>query len=486
MRRGRINGTPLQGGAIDGERTLTRIRQKQAPDRRGSHNLIAGRLIAVLAAGLMGTATSALAQTAPGAKPATTPQKQEAQKAAPPKAKSAQGQTTPPKGQVVKVKSNEAGGTTFANALVKEYNTYIRAERERYTWDFWRRHFDRKVKAAAAGKPTEPDTAKFWQIKGANSVALREGRARLMRAYGAGGREKVPALAAKAQVNFDCWAYRSSARYSQEAVDECQWAFFDAVNQLEDAVLPIKAAAVFNKTLAREYFAYADFEAKDQKDFIDSRHFAAKGLTAANGKTVKVTEPEVLGRWNLLSTKEVPTFVAWRERLMKALEVHRTSPKARIAALAQVRFDCWVERTSERNDTAHIQKCRTEFLDYMRQLAVVQQQKPRARSFVVYFRFDRSSLRRDQRKVVEDAAKYALANNAKLVQVVGHTDTAGSAAYNLRLSFRRADRVAKQLQKLGVRADRIRTLHVGETQPAVKTKDGVRNRLNRRAVIVIR
>ncbi len=252
-------------------------------------------------------------------------------------------------------------------------------------------------------------------------------------------------------------------------------------------MLPIKAASIFNKTLAREYFAYADFEAKDQKDFIDSRHFAAKGLTAANGKSVTVTEPEVLARWNLLSSKEVPTFVSWRERLIDALVVHRTSSKARIAALAQVRFDCWVERTSERNDSAHIQKCRTEFLGYMRQLAVVQVSKPPpARSFTVYFRFDRSGLRRSQRKVIQDAAKYALAKNARLIQVVGHTDRAGKSGYNLRLSFRRADRVVKMLRKLGVRSDRIRTLHLGETQPAVKTKDGVRNRLNRRAVIVIR
>ena len=70
--------------------------------------------------------------------------------------------------------------------------------------------------------------------------------------------------------------------------------------------------------------------------------------------------------------------------------------------------------------------------------------------------------------------------------MVGHTDRAGKEGYNLRLSFKRAERVAKMLRRLGIRADRIRTLHVGESQPAVKTKDGVRNRLNRRAVIVIR
>lgn len=445
---------------------MTRIRRTRSHFWRAT-----GTVGAVAAAAWLAQIPVAGAQTGPEQK--TAAQKQQAQ---------AKNQ----KGQVVKVKSTESGGVTFANALVKEYNTYIRAERERYTWDFWRRHFERKSRAAAAGKKVEPDNPGFWRISGASGVALREGRGRLMRTYGAGAREKVPAVAAKAQVSYDCWISRASARYSQEAIDECRYAFFDRVDELEDAVLPIKAASVFNKTLAREYLAYADFEANDQKDFIDSRHFAAKGLTAANGKSVKVTEPEVLARWNLLSTKEVPTFVEWREKLVDALAVHRTSPKARIAALAQVRFDCWVERTSERNDSAHIQKCRTEFLGYMRQLAVVEEKKPEARSFTVYFRFDRSSLRRSQRKIVQEAAKYALGRNAKLIQVVGHADRSGKDGYNLRLSFRRAERVAKMLRKLGIRADRIRTLHVGESQPAVKTKDGVRNRQNRRAVIVIR
>lgn len=387
---------------------------------------------------------------------------------------------------VVKTKSTEADAVTFASALAKEYDIYIRAERERYTWDFDRGHFRRKRRAASRGVIVQPDDPAEWGVSGATGVALREGRTRLMRALEGAARDRVPALAARAQVTYDCWVYRAASRYSHEAVDECRWSYFDAVSALEDAVMPIRAGAVFNRTLAREYLAYADFEAKDQKDYIDSRHFAAKGLRAANAKEVTATEPEVLGRWNLLSTQDVPTFVQWRERLVKALATHRTSPKARIAALAQVRFDCWVERTSERNDKAHTQKCRTEFLDFMRQLAVVEEEKPKARSFVVLFRFNRSRIDRSQRPVVRDAAKYALSTNARLVQVVGHTDRAGSQRYNLRLSFRRAERVARMLRRLGVRADRIRTLHVGESQPAVPTKDGVRNRQNRRAVIVIR
>lgn len=387
-------------------------------------------------------------------------------------------------GTVVRTTNDEAGVTTFSKALVEEYKLLIREEIEKYDGHFPRRRYQQKIKALEEGKAALPDEAKRYDLKGPIRVALDEGRTRLMRALEAGARTKVPALAAKAQAKYDCWVTRAGARYTSEATIECQLLFVQALGSVEDAVMPVRTATVFNKTLAREYLAYADFESKDQRDYIDSRHFARKGLQAAKAEKVDEVRPEVLARWNLLADTEVPTFVNWRGRLIDALERHRTSPKARIAALAQVRFDCWVERTSERNDQAHVQKCRTEFLDYMRQLegAVATS----AQTFIVYFNFDRSNIRASERSKIEAAAKAAIEKNAQTVSVVGHTDRAGSEAYNMRLSFRRAEVVARALRRLGVRGDRIRTLYLGESQPRVPTADGVRNQENRRTEIVIR
>lgn len=391
----------------------------------------------------------------------------------------------PEKDPVVSATNNsEPASVTFGKSLAASYKTLIYEEVEKYQYEFDKSYFERKLKAAEEGKNVLPEDPARYGIKGAGEVALKEARARLVSALDGGGRAKVPALAAKAQTKFDSWVWRAGARLPSESLKEAEFEFLEAVRWLEDAVAPLKASDEFNRTLAREYFAYADFEAKDQKDYIDSRHFGRKAKDASQAAKVDEVLPEVLARWNLLAEDDVPTFVEWRARLIRALERHRTSSKARIAALAQVRFDCWVERTSERNDQAYIQKCRTEFLDYMRQLEGAAPTD--TKSFIVYFDFDKSNIRPSELEKIRQAAQVAQQTNAQSISVVGHTDRAGSARYNVRLSFRRAEIVAQQLRRLGVRADRIRTLYLGETQPRVPTPDGVRNQENRRTEIVIR
>jgi outer membrane protein OmpA-like peptidoglycan-associated protein len=87
--------------------------------------------------------------------------------------------------------------------------------------------------------------------------------------------------------------------------------------------------------------------------------------------------------------------------------------------------------------------------------------------------------------VVQEAANYASGGNATRVVVVGHADTSGSAAYNVRLSERRAKAVADALVGLGLGADKLQVDWKGETMPAVATGDGVKEPLNRRSTIDI-
>ena len=110
---------------------------------------------------------------------------------------------------------------------------------------------------------------------------------------------------------------------------------------------------------------------------------------------------------------------------------------------------------------------------------------PQARQFVVYFDWDRSTLTAEAQQVVSQAAAYARSGNPTRVLVVGHTDTSGSAAYNLGLSNRRARTVADALVAAGVNGGVISLDGRGETQLARATADGVREPLNRRATVDI-
>lgn len=71
-------------------------------------------------------------------------------------------------------------------------------------------------------------------------------------------------------------------------------------------------------------------------------------------------------------------------------------------------------------------------------------------------------------------------------RVEAHADTAGPAEQNERLTAARADAVARELVRLGVRWEDIEQQSFGETRLARPTADGVSEPLNRRAFIDVR
>jgi OmpA-OmpF porin, OOP family len=70
-------------------------------------------------------------------------------------------------------------------------------------------------------------------------------------------------------------------------------------------------------------------------------------------------------------------------------------------------------------------------------------------------------------------------------RIEGHTDTVGSAAYNLALSEQRARAVAKYVEeKFGVAGTRLEAIGMGEKAPAVTTPDNTPEPRNRRVQII--
>ncbi len=67
--------------------------------------------------------------------------------------------------------------------------------------------------------------------------------------------------------------------------------------------------------------------------------------------------------------------------------------------------------------------------------------------------------------------------------VVGHTDRTGTAAYNMKLSARRAETVGQALVDRGIPGRSHRLEAKGEEDPLVPTEDGVPEPQNRRVVI---
>ncbi|PYQ62542.1 MAG: hypothetical protein DMF58_01400 [Acidobacteria bacterium] len=104
----------------------------------------------------------------------------------------------------------------------------------------------------------------------------------------------------------------------------------------------------------------------------------------------------------------------------------------------------------------------------------------------VLFDFNSSALRSSSRASLQQMADVFQKYPDTTLSVQGHTDSIGSAAYNQRLSERRADSVAGYLQDLGVRSSRIQTIGYGKSQPRATNSTAAGRQLNRRVEIHVR
>ena len=109
-----------------------------------------------------------------------------------------------------------------------------------------------------------------------------------------------------------------------------------------------------------------------------------------------------------------------------------------------------------------------------------------ARTYLVFFDFDRADLTDRARQIIADAARASTAVQTTRIEIAGHADRAGTPQYNQRLSERRAAAVASELERQGVPRSAMVVQAFGESRPLVQTADGVREPQNRRVEIVLR
>ncbi len=104
----------------------------------------------------------------------------------------------------------------------------------------------------------------------------------------------------------------------------------------------------------------------------------------------------------------------------------------------------------------------------------------------VLFDFNSAALRPASRESLREMANVFQSYPNTTLYVEGHTDSIGSAAYNKRLSLRRADSVANYLEELGVKGSRLDTFGYGKSQPRATNSTAQGRQLNRRVEIHVR
>lgn len=267
----------------------------------------------------------------------------------------------------------------------------------------------------------------------------------------------------------------------------------------------------FTQRLTQEYKAYVK-QKQRALDYSDARHFARKGLLAASGKVVM---PEPLSNWHL-DDKSAAVVRASRNDLMGVLNGGARVQAPVEAAIAQARFDCWIEQQEQNWQSDKPGPCKAQFEQAMRDIkARFQTAMPKSEKaglpvpakqavkneapvvdpnairagldegmFLVFFDFDRSTLNDSGNQVINAIAEQALKrNDLKSITIVGHADTSGSDKYNQRLSQRRADAVRTALAAQGVDVAVLHTEGRGESAPMVATPNNTREPANRRVEV---
>lgn len=103
----------------------------------------------------------------------------------------------------------------------------------------------------------------------------------------------------------------------------------------------------------------------------------------------------------------------------------------------------------------------------------------------VYFEFDRSAVRKNERAKVVAVGEYLKSNPKTKMLLEGHCDERGTDGYNLALGERRALSIREELLNLGVESDRLQTITYGESRPADPGHDEAAWAKNRRAEFIL-
>lgn len=263
-------------------------------------------------------------------------------------------------------------------------------------------------------------------------------------------------------------------------------------NTAEISKMKVEGGA-YEKGLHKGYLKLARSE-HSEDDWGDAGKFEDRAKMSAMGKP---PAPEMLSA-RTLSKKHSKDLGAGYSRLTAALNRGGAEKAGKAAALAQTNFDCWMQEAEEDMQPKHISACRSMFYGA---LSMVEEavndpkmkvakkakkkkkaRKPQSLDYVIYFDFNSAKLNESGMTAI-DFIKSNVKKNAK-VSLTAFADRSGSAEYNNILATKRAKTVYTAIKKSGVKNE-VDIAVFGEEKNSVTTKDGVRQRLNRRVVVTV-
>ena len=274
----------------------------------------------------------------------------------------------------------------------------------------------------------------------------------------------------------------------------------------------------FSQALSNAYLEFALYEMNEMHDEIDSSYFAEKGYKARIGQEVL---PELINNWDI-DIVFLDKVNNKRKELISTLNSNRAKDFPILSARTQLGFDCWLEQLEESWQKDHIKKCydmmntgletlsqsninhnrdivektiikkknikkvitEKEEIKEIKEIKNIVNVDDKLK-FEIYFAHNMYKLNNDIKYSIKKIYDNYLGTNNFTIEVIGHTDRSGSEQYNITLSKLRANSVKKYLKSLGIMEERISTFYFGEKKPKIITKDGIKEKGNRRVEIFV-
>ena len=263
--------------------------------------------------------------------------------------------------------------------------------------------------------------------------------------------------------------------------------------KIEDIAASPPSTGAFEQALFDNYIVLATME-RDEYDRKDSAKFASNASMIAAGNSVgpeKIADRE-------LPADRVNILTGARKRLTTAFYNGAKVVVPADAAKAQSSFDCWMQEQEENRQPKDIEACQNDFIAAMERVdaamavkeeVVVAEPAPAPEVMAmpdpvtIYFGFDSSALSKLAMVRVEDVVSKFKESGASILNIGGHTDTAGASAYNDALAKSRVEMVRNSLVSKGIPATAISAASFGQKLPAVTTVNNKRDARNRRVEV---
>lgn len=375
---------------------------------------------------------------------------------------------------------------SFLNQLAMNYRSYAIYNARTSNYPDVAELFAQKAIGAFSGETPFPESLENWRVDDdSERFEIYTAYNDLLGQLNSDAAQEQPQLAAEAQAKFDCWISATASGQNATA-QECRNRFVATLQALKDCAegKVVGPTRVKSENLTPKV--------AEEKYYPETRRLnAMAGTSRSRDGVVIVNNVNIPG--NLIQTAPVPQqpmifnqniyggdeslgggeefdadYVS-RDEFVEMMMAMREELAAINARLDNV------NKAPVSNDKTIIK---------VQQIPLEPKQHVMEEIFEIRFDFDKATIKPEYEDLIRKLAATTQANKNVKVSVVGHTDTAGSSAYNYALGGRRAEAVQKMLIEYGIPASQIIAVSAGEEDLKVPTPNNTPNAENRRVRVV--